>query len=307
MLLGHRHQLLFLERPFETFAVVVVVVAFVLGLFVQDQFAVNEKLTVTAGIRHDRYNDVGNATSPRVAAVYQYDDRQIFKAQFARAFRPPTFLETSSKNNPIVTASPDVESELIDNFEFGYIFNDGVNIVRATTFFADLHHLIVIDPVSNTYGNKGEVHVTGVEMELVRQFGRDLKLDTNISYVEAVDKSNNELVADVAKIMGNVGVTYEFRPGYVVAMQYRYVGKRARDPADTRKDLAGYDIVDVTVTAGRCFGDSVSFRLGIKNLFDEDVRYPAPLVNFAGSVLPAYEEDYPRPGREYWMQLGYEY
>jgi len=279
----------------------------VLGLFVQDQFAINKKITVTAGVRHDRYSDVGNATSPRLAAVYQYSDRQTFKAQYARAFRPPTFLETATKNNPVVTASPDIESELIDNYELGYIFNDGVNTVRATAFLADLHDLIVIDPASNTYVNQGEVHVKGVEMEFVRQFGRDFKLDANITYVEAKDKSNNEPVADVAKVMANMGVTYKFRPEYIVAVQYRYVGKRARAPADMREDLDGYDIVDVTATAKHFFVDGMSLRLGVKNLFDEDVRYPAPLVNFAGSVLPAYEEDYPRPGREYWVQADYKF
>ena len=35
--------------------------------------------------------------------------------------------------------------------------------------------------------------------------------------------------------------------------------------------------------------------------FDKKVTYPAPMVFFNGQ-LPAYEDDYPRPGREFWLQ-----
>lgn len=42
------------------------------GLYAQDQYAASEKMTVTAGVRFDSYDDVGSAVSPRLAAVYPF-------------------------------------------------------------------------------------------------------------------------------------------------------------------------------------------------------------------------------------------
>jgi outer membrane receptor for ferrienterochelin and colicins len=275
--------------------------------YVQDQYSVNDRLTVTAGVRYDSYDDVGAATSPRVAAVYQLSDRQTLKVQFARAFRPPTFLETATKNNPIVVGSANIESEFIDNYELGYIYNDGVTTGRVTSYFADLHNLIVVDPSSSpgTYVNAGEVHVYGLELEYARQFGHQFKLDSNLSLSDAENALDKTTVADVARVTGNLGLLY--RPGgsYTYALQYHYVGDRKRAAGDPRSDLGGYQTVDVTASADDIGMSGLSARLGVYNLFDDKVVYPAPLVSFGGAVIPSYPEDYPRPGREYWLQMQY--
>ena len=275
------------------------------GLFVQDQFTVSEKMTLTGGLRFDSYDDVGSAISPRLALVYRLDEKQTWKVQYARAFRPPTFLETSTKNNPVIIGSPDIESELIDNYELGYIFNDGVNMLRTTLFRADLHNLIAIDPITHRYTNKGEVGALGAELEYARKFGRKLKLDSTLSYVEAKDMDTHEHVADVGHLIGNLGLMYRPLMDYVFSVQYRYVGKKERAVADTRADLSDYELVDVSAAVEDLFTPGLSWRAGVKNLFDADVRLPSPLVSFGGALIPSYPEDYPRPGREFWMQMEY--
>jgi len=274
----------------------------VLGVFVQDQFSLSDQLTMTAGLRFDSYDDVGQAFSPRIAAVYRLKEHQTIKAQYAQAFRPPTFVETGTKNNPVVSGNPDIESEHMTTYELAYVFNDEVDRFRATIFYADMHDLIVVDSSANTYVNQGEVHTQGLELEYVRNFGRKLKLDANASYMRPRNESSNEAVADVAMLTGNVGLIYHPEKNYSIATQYRYVGKRQREAIDTRGELEGYQVVDLTVSSSNVVVSGVTLRAGIKNIFDEEVKYPSPMVNFAGSLLPAYEDDYPRPGREYWLR-----
>lgn len=280
------------------------------AVFVQDQFAVDERLTLTAGIRFDSYDDVGDATSPRVAAVYQLSGKQTLKIQYARAFRPPTFLETATKKTAVLEGNPNIVSETIDNYELGYIFNDGLSVGRATVFYGDLRNLIVVDVNTKAYVNKGSVHVVGTELEYSRKFGRSFSVDGNFTLQEAEDENDNDRpVADVANILANAGVMYRVNRQYSIAGQYRYVGDRSRARADPRDDLKGYQTVDVTLTARHLFGGSIltnaTIRGGVKNLFDEDVVNPAPLTKFGNppSVIPSYPEDYPRPGREYWLQM----
>jgi iron complex outermembrane receptor protein len=276
------------------------------GIYVQDQYAYSDKLTLTAGLRYDTYDDVGDAFSPRIAAVYQLKEHQTVKAQFARAFRPPTFLETSTQNNPVVTGSSDIESEHIDNYEIGFIFNDGVTLGRATAFFADLHDLIVIDSVSHTYVNRGEVHVIGTELEFARQFGRELKIDGSLSLMSTEDETSHSKVSDVADIIGDLGLMYRPSKKYSIAFQMLYVGDRERAAGDPRNNLDGYTTVNLTFSAEGVL-PGLDVHAGVKNLFDEDVVYPAPMVSFGGSVIPAYPQDYPRPGQEVWLQAGYRF
>lgn len=273
------------------------------GLYVQDQYNVTEKLTITGGLRFDSYDDVGSAASPRIAAVYRLKDQHTLKVQYARAFRPPTFLETSTKNNPVVTGNPNIESEIIDNYELGYIFNDGVNMLRATMFHAGLSDLILIDPATNAYANQGKVSVHGLELEFARKFGHKLKLDSTLGLVEAEELKTNTHLADVAHVTADLGLIYRPWKDYVIAAQYRYVGQRERAASDPRDHLDGYQTLDVTATAENFFKSGLLLRAGVRNAFDADVRYPSPLVSFGGTVVPSYPEDYPRPGREYWLQM----
>lgn len=271
----------------------------VLGMYVQDQFAVNDKLTMTAGIRFDTYDDVGNAFSPRIAAVYRYREHQTIKAQYSSAFRPPTFIETGTSNNPVVSGNPDIESEYITTYELGYIFNNEVNRFRATLFYADLHDLIRVE--TGTYVNKGEVHSHGVELEYVRNFGQKYRLDANTAIIRPWNESDDDNLADVALLTANLGLIYRIAHDYSVTGQYRYVGERQREEIDPRDKLEGYQVVDVTLSASNVWRSGLTLRGGVKNLFDADVVYPSPMVSFAGSLRPSYIEDYPRPGREFWL------
>ncbi len=275
----------------------------VYGMFVQDQFSLNDRLTMTAGLRFDSYDDVGQALSPRIAAVYHLKEHQTIKAQYAQAFRPPAFIETATRNNPVVSGNPDIESEHMTTYELAYIFNDEVNKLRGTLFFADMHDLIVID--SGAYANQDEAHTRGVELEYIRNFGRQIKVDASASYVHPWNDTTNELIANVAMFTGNVGVMYHPTNNYSVSAQYRYVGERKRESGDPRNSLEGYQVLDLTVSASNFVKSGITLRAGVKNLFDEEIIYPAPMVFFVASVpqlLPAYEEDYPRPGREFWLQ-----
>jgi len=274
-----------------------------IGLYLQDQFAFNEKLTMTAGLRFDSYDDVGNDLSPRLAAVYRIKEHQTVKVQYSTAFRPPTFIETSTKNNPVVAGNPDIESEHIRSFELGYVFNNEINKFRATMFYEDLHDLILVDTTSKIYVNHGEVHTRGLELEYVRNFGHKFRVDSNAAYVRPWNSSTDDYLSDIAQVTANIGLMYRVAHDYNITGQYRYVGERKRDEADPREDLQAYQVLDVTVSANNVGNYGLTIRGGVKNLFDEDVVYPSPMVTFAGSAKPSYEDDYPRPGREFWLQM----
>ncbi|WP_455208220.1 TonB-dependent receptor plug domain-containing protein [Kaarinaea lacus] len=279
----------------------------VVGLYAHDQYTVSEKLKFTIGLRFDHYDDVGNDIMPRLAGVYQIADKQTFKFQYARSFRPPTFLELYTQNNLVVEGNPNLESESVDTIEAAYVFNDGGTVFRSTFFYFIVRDLIIIDATLNRYANQGKINTAGFELEYQQQLTRKLKVDATLATLNAEDDQSGQDVPGIANLAGNVALLLQPWPDYIFGIQLKALGDRKREAGDSRPDLDGYSVIDITFNKFNFVLRNLNLRAGIKNLFDNDVVYPAPLASFpSGSPLrPTYVNDYPQSGRELFLQLDY--
>ena len=269
------------------------------GAYGQYQYRIMQPLTVTLGMRYDYYDDIGDAVSPRLAAVYRVSDRQTIKYQFARAFRPPTFLEMFGQNNIRIIGNPDIKPEKLTSHELGYIYNDGKTIFRLTAFHIDVEDLIqALNGSPGTYSNQHPPPWVGGEAQLEMRVHRLLEVDANVSYLDTTADAT-DIQAGIARVLGNVGLVLHPREGWNIGLQYRHVGERLRSSSDTRDPLKGYDVIDLTFNMEHIHDRGLTVRVGVNNLFDETVRYAAP----AGT----YPEDYPRPGRAAWVQWAYQF
>ncbi len=264
----------------------------------QDQYQVTEDLGLTLGLRYDHYDDVGDRLIPRVAGVYQMGEHHILKLQYAQAFRPPTFLEMYTQNNPIVSGNPDIRPAVIDTFEAGYIYKGEKTIFRSTLFYSELDDLITVQ--GGQFANSGGANQIGMELEWEQEITSQLKLNSNLTLMATEDRDTNEHVEGSSDLLANVGVNYRPIQDLMFNVQYRYVGPRHRAAADTRANLGGYNNVDFTTNWSKPFGGKGwTLRGGIRNLFDEDIYYAAP--------ADTYPADYPRPGINFWSQLSFEF
>jgi len=277
----------------------------VLAMYAQDQFTFTEKLKLTAGLRFDYYDDVGSDLTPRLAAVYQLSDQKTFKFQYAKSFRPPTFLELYTQNNPIVNGNEHLDSEHLTSIELGYVHNDGVTIFRSTLFKYTLNDLIQVEYATGTYENQGRVVANGMEVEYLQQVDRQTKVDTNFSYINSEDAETGNRIPGVANVLGNFAVLYEPWPDYVFSWQFKHVTYRPREPSDTRPDLNDYSTSDITANFLNFGAKRLTFRFGVRNLFDSKIKYPSFLVGTP--PLPAYLNDYPQSGRELFVQANYSF
>jgi len=282
----------------------------IFGFYVQDQYSITDSFNVTAGVRFDDYDDVGSNTSPRLAGVYRFSDHQTMKFQYAEAFRPPTFIELYSQNNFIVNGNKDLQAETIKSYELGYVYNDGISIGRVTLFTADLEDLIgESNTASVTFQNIGRARQSGIELEYVRQLGKSIKFDSNISYVEVTDEIKKVDFTEIANIMANIGVIYQPVNNFSLNGQYRYTGEKERVAADTRSALDSFNTFDITASFFNFLTNQLTLRIGVNNLFDEELFFPAPVGVNPGNQTPkfTYFDDYPQPGREWWLSMAYKF
>ncbi|MDM8525658.1 hypothetical protein QUF80_19990 [Desulfococcaceae bacterium HSG8] len=69
----------------------------------------------------------------------------------------------------------------------------------------------------------------------------------------------------------------------------------------------GNDILNILLNHGtgqRVFSDNA----GARKLFDENIVYPAPVFKYPdGTIGYYYYDDFPRPGREWWFRVSYDF
>jgi iron complex outermembrane receptor protein len=275
------------------------------SLYLQDQYQWSDQLALTLGGRFDHYSDMGDSTTPSISALYELNNKNILKAQYAEAFRPPSFNELYTMNNPVVNGNDSLKGETIATSELSHIYKTGEHSLRSTLFYSQFESLIYKNITNQKYENSGEGWHQGVELELERKINSNWKVDGNLSWIETHDKDNNHDLEGAPEWLSNLSLTWQPHTGHTLTAHLRYVGDRKRSASDSRYDLEGFQAVDIIGNWRRVFSSDVNLRAGVHNLFDADIRYPASFdadIRYPASPS-TYSNDYPQQGRSWWLRL----
>ncbi|MBT7307567.1 MAG: TonB-dependent receptor, partial [Gammaproteobacteria bacterium] len=265
------------------------------SLYLQNQYAFSEQLTVTLGGRLDHYSDMGDSTTPSLSVLYELDEENILKAQYAEAFRPPSFNELYTMNNPVVNGNLGLQGETIQTWEVSHIHKERDRSLRTTLFYSSFENLIHKDGVTSQYENSGAGWHRGVELEAEQVINSDWKLDGNLSWIETEDEEDSHALEGAPDWLANLNLTWQPTRGETYTAHLRHVGDRNRDVADPRPDLEGFQTVDLSGNWEDLFSTEMTLRAGVRNLLDDEVVYPA--------AASTYLADYPQQGRTWWLRL----
>mgnify|MGYP002712987283 CR=1 FL=1 len=268
------------------------------SITLQDEFLATNRFTLTSGLRYDHYSDVGEAVTPRIAGVWRLTDQHIIKAQYAQAFRPPTF-------NEVVNSGSGINPATIDTTEIGYIYKGDRTQTKATVFYSKLSDRITLVPKNNSYvyANAKGALLRGIEVEQETRLGTDFKVEASAGYTDAEEQKTGDQIPLSSNWQTNLGLIYEPRADATWTLQYRKVGDFNREAGDPRSVLTGYERLDATVSLTNLGYRGLTLRLGAKNLLNDDIRFPSPLAS-APSTL-GYANDFPQAGRTWWLRLSY--
>jgi iron complex outermembrane receptor protein len=250
--------------------------------YVQDQWRPLEGLEMTIGARYDHYDDWGANLSPRLALLWQPSEAHIFKYQYAEAFRPPTLNETypGPLSFPGGVSVSNLTAEELATSEFSYIYRRSGQVVRTTLFQTDIDNLIEFfqnpgnPPI---YRNRGSIHSRGAELEWGRYFGRNLKLGSNLSYVDTDDSVTSETLVGTANWLANLTLDWDMKPDLNISGRVRYVGQQKGwgDQVSSNQvaSLDDYITLDATLTWDNALdARGLQLRLGVQNLLDTSYR-----------------------------------
>jgi iron complex outermembrane receptor protein len=262
-----------------------------ISIVLQDEFRIDDSLTLTSGLRYDNYEDIDSALSPRIALVWRRSENHVFKTQLARAFRPPSLLETGG------ALESSIDPETNDTLEFGHIYLADGLAVRNTIYFTQLNDLIVFqDSAPFGYLNMGSSELRGYELEVESRLASKWDMVASLSLQDDVD---DELPA-VAPWLLKLGLGYRLTPLTGLYLQLNSIAARERADGDSRGDFEQTSQLDATLRSENLLGvPGLDLRLGVINLLGEEIAYPAP--------SGAYPDDYPTSQDALlWAQLRYQ-
>ncbi|BCU05718.1 TonB-dependent receptor plug domain-containing protein [Allochromatium tepidum] len=269
------------------------------SLALQDQFRLLGPLAVTAGLRYDRYSDVGDNLSPRLAAVWTLSDEHLLKAQYAEAFFPPTLYQLYGNARSGVRDTFSLDPETVATTELGYIFRRGTSVARATLYHSRVRDLIVLE--NSRYDNRGRVRLRGVEAEWEQRLSPTWKLTANLSYGDTLDEETGGPLVGAADWLGNLGLLYRPRPDILLSGHWRVVGDRHRSADDPRDDrLPGYQDLSLTLNWFDVGTPGLTLRAGVDNLLGQQIKSPAAAYTYTDDYLRLEE-------RTWWIQISYQW
>ena len=289
------------------------------ALYLQDEIQFDEKSTATIGARYDSYSDGREALSPRVGYVYQYDESNILKAQYSRAFRPPSFSEQYSPNNAPFT-NKKFESETVDTIEISYVFKTKDSSMKTTAFQSKTSDMITFHDASyQTINLATPTTVNGLEVEWTKNF-ETLNVGTNLALYNSrrgeISATNmNYTTSDFAlsaEYLANLFMTINKNTSYPTTFWYHYTGKKNRVSSEmladdgtvsipTNGSVPAQDYLNITQKIGG-LAKNLDLEFGVRNVFGKTLRtLYFPLNPTDGTC------DVPYMGQSFWLRLGYRF
>ena len=223
---------------------------FRLGLFAQDDIALRDKLTLSAGLRYDRSTVAQNRLSPRLGLIYKPQPASVLKLLYGSAFRAPNAYELhyDFPGTPMQIGNPALKPETIQTTELAweqYLGSD--TRLQASVYYYRIRDWIV--QVSTASGalqfqNQPEVNGKGVELEGEQRFANGSKLRASLTGQFVPDRPNGAL---------NSAPKYLFKTNYSTpifgseawrsGIEAQYVDRRATPSGQ----IGSYTLVNATI------------------------------------------------------------
>lgn len=273
-------------------------------VYAQDEWQFAKDWTLTAGLRRDRYTDVGSTTNPRLALVWDAAYDLTVKALYGTAFRAPSFAELYSINNPVNSGNSQLRPERIRSQEFAVSWQARKDLqVNLNVFHFRITDLIQSVTGSaagavSTYQNVGNRKGKGFELETVWDASRTLRLTAHYARQRSIDEATytDSGYAPHNHVYGRAD--WRFSAGWLASTQLNWVADRNRAFGDKRPEVPDYTTLDLTLRTDRGKG-AWDFAGSIRNLFNAKVVETTPV---SATILP---NDLPQARRTFYLQASH--
>ncbi|SHI60190.1 iron complex outermembrane recepter protein [Pseudozobellia thermophila] len=249
----------------------------IFGLFAQNLWPIDERITLETGFRTDFHSDYGAVALPRLSVLYEPSQALTFRLGGGMGYKTPTvFTEDAERLQfrnvlPIDTDEADLERSVGGNFDINYkwVPLPGVTLsINTLLFYTKINDPMLLEPDGNGFYSflqpKGYVDTQGAEVNLKVKYG-DLKLFTGYTHAK-VQQHQNGTVSDfplVAKHRLNNVLMYEKEENFWVGLEAYYYSPQKLSTGET-----GQSYWIMGLMSEKRLGEHFSVFLNFENFLD---------------------------------------
>ncbi|MCQ1571521.1 TonB-dependent hemoglobin/transferrin/lactoferrin family receptor [Neorhizobium galegae] len=269
----------------------------------------------------------GSQFSPKLLATYDLTPEVQLFAQWSMAYRAPTMNELYLMFSNIATAgyivvgNPTLKAETSNGFEIGATYQDADLTGKLTLFHNRYKNFIdqVVESTTlwaspappfgpgtiNTYRNRGNVEISGVEAKVRKEFANGFYTHGSLAYAFGRDTRTNEYIRTIAPFKAIVGVGYNQETWGTELTGIFSTGMRPDGQTNTF-EAPGYGIANLTGWWEPEQTKGLRIQAGVYNIFDTryynavGVRGVNPTTASSTNQPVAF---YSEPGRAFKLSL----
>ena len=259
------------------------------GIFIQDQFTINEKLTNLIGLRYDYNNEHGSIITPRLSFKYAPDKNNTFRLSAGNGFRVVNlFTEDhaalTGAREVVIASTLKPEKSWNGNLNYtGFIVHSkGYAGIDASIFYTRFTNKIVADFISEPdkiiYDNLGGYAISrGITLNTDFGFTNGLKIIAGATLMDVfeMDKDASGVRTKIPqlfapKFSGTFAISYPLKKmGLAVDLTGKLNGPMHLPvvPNDFRPEKSPlYSIINLQFT--KTWGGGLEVYGGVKNIFN---------------------------------------
>jgi outer membrane receptor for ferrienterochelin and colicins len=241
------------------------------ALYGQDEFAISPRLTLSAGLRYDRYSDFGGSTNPRLGLIYHLFQPTTLKLLYGTAFRAPEPFEVTPGFGPFYEDNHQLQPETIRSLEGVVEQRVSQHFTLSGSVFQNwISKLITLetDPSNQqaVYENSDQARATGTEIELDGQWASGVKGTASYSYTHTQDPTTHQALPNSPQNLAKLNLTVPV----VQRRLFASLGAQYTSSVQTLggNTVSGFPVLNVTLL-GHTLGKHLDLSTSIYNILDK--------------------------------------
>jgi iron complex outermembrane receptor protein len=248
-----------------------------IGVFLEGELRLFDRLTLTLGARYDYYSTFGSTVNPRAAAVLNLTDVTTFKLLYGQAYRAPNLWETEFYNFA-QRANPNLDPEQIRTAEVAleHYFSPTTR-AGVFGFWNQIDDLIgaAESPEGSLFRNAGDAETQGAEVEAEHRTKGGLLGRLSYTIQRTEDGTTNTALSNSPRHLVKANVVVPLWQDKIFSgLEVQYVSEAKTLPGRRVREADAFCLVNFTLFS-RELVPGVELSASVRNLFDVDYGYPA--------------------------------